>query len=267
MKRQLKFLLAGSLLSLIAACGKQANTNIPLDEIRAVNNDISATYVRVNELLDFVAAESTALGELPEGVRARDLDVALLRKVMAACFNYRAELQAGVNPDEVPRKAEPVVGTMVNPLTQRSGAGRLTSCKPPEMVSLESYLDVVPKEIKDLVIDRIIRSDAQRANLQDVAVKQLDDLQKHQLDAEGKLAELKQTAAERLEAAKKSGDAAVSRKAEIDLDEFNRQADQVDSVLKEIGERFRTMEQFRRTLVDQTTQNITKLGTAVAPAP
>lgn len=67
---------------------------------------------------------------------------------------------------------------------------------------------------------------------------------------------------ERLHNAKVEDDAKALKKAEADYELFLEQWKAVDAVLEEVGEAFKGMEQTRRTLVEETTKNIAKLGVA-----
>ena len=253
---------AGLLVSLLAACGSKPDTTIPVDAIKALNSDLAATYVRAKDTLDAAAQQSAALAEAPEGHSTEEFDTELMRNVLQACFTARVELLPNANPDELPRRVAPAAGPDTAPLTERPPVGRVKACKPANMLSLESYLAVTTPHIREMIVQRVLDTDAQRVNLQDVARAQLADLEKRRALAEGELARLRATAEERRAAAVASGDEPTQRKAEIDFDEFSRQAEEIDSVLAEVGEAFDGMEQFRRQLVDETSRNIARFGTA-----
>jgi len=245
-----------------SGCGAPLNTKIPLDEVKALNNDISATYARTVATLNEATMTSASFAEVPEGISASDFDAELLRNVMTACFTAKVEMVPGSNPDAVVEKVKALPGSETNPLTDRQPLGRVKPCRTANMLALESYAEVVTPEIREFVIGRALEADAQRANLQDAAKTQLAQLGKRRELAEGELDKLRATADERLHNAKVEEDAKALKKAEADFEAFLEQWKTVDAVLLEIAEAFKGMEQTRRTLVEETVKNIAKLGVA-----
>ena len=55
-----------------SGCGAPLNTKVPLDEVRALNNDVAAIYTRTNTTLNEASMTSTSFAELPEGIVASD---------------------------------------------------------------------------------------------------------------------------------------------------------------------------------------------------
>lgn len=259
-----KRLVGLSVLSMlvVSGCGAPLNTTIPIDDVKTLNNDISAIYARTVATLDDAALTSASFAEVPPGISASDFDAELLRNVMTACFNAKVEMVPGSNPDAVVEKVKALPGSETNPLTDRQPLGRVKPCRPSNMLALESYVEVVTPELREFVIGRALAADAQRANLQDAAKTQLAQLGKRRELAEGELDKLRATADERLHNAKVEDDAKLLKKAEADYETFKEQWKAVDAVLEEIAEAFKGMEQTRRTLVEETVKNIAKLGVA-----
>jgi chromosome segregation ATPase len=133
-------------------------------------------------------------------------------------------------------------------------------CRTSNLLALESYAEVVTPEIREFVITRALEADAQRANLQDAAKSQLAQLGRRRELAEGELDKLKATADERLHNARTKDDEKELKRAESDYDAFEKEWATIDQLLEEITEAFKGLEQTRRTLVEETSKNIAKLG-------
>lgn len=243
-----------------SGCGAPLNTKVPLDEVRALNNDLMANNARANKTLDDAAMTSASFAELPEGILASDFDAELLRNVMTACFTAKVEMVPGSNPDAPVEKVTAVRGSETNPLTDRLPLGRVKPCRPSNLLALESYAEVVTPEIREFVIGRVLEADAQRANLQDAAKSQLAQLGKRRELAEGELDKLKATADERLHNARVEDDGKALKQAEADYAAFKTDWAAIDQLLEEITESFKGLEQTRRTLIEDTAKNIAKLG-------
>jgi hypothetical protein len=78
--------------------------------------------------------------------------------------------------------------------------------------------------------------------------------------AEGELDKLKATADERLNNARIKDDGKELKRAESDYEAFEKEWATIDQLLEEITEAFKGLEQTRRTLVEETSKNIAKLG-------
>ena len=243
-------------------CGAPLNTKVPLDEVRALNNDVAAIYTRTNTTLDDASMTSTSFAELPEGILASDFDAELLRNVMTACFTAKVEMVPGINPDDPVQKVTALRGSETNPLTDRRPLGRVKPCRASNLLALESYAEVVTPEIREFVLTRALEADAQRVNLQDAAKSQLAQLGRRRELAEGELDKLKATADERLRNARVEDDGKALKQAESDYEAFEKEWATIDQLLEEIAESFKGLEQTRRTLVEETTKNIAKLGAA-----
>ncbi len=243
-----------------SGCGAPLNTKVPLDEVRALNNDVAAIYTRTNRTLNDASMTSTSFAELPEGIVASDFDAELLRNVMTACFTAKVEMVPGSNPDAPVAKVTALRGSETNPLTDRLPLGRVKPCRASNLLALESYAEVVTPEIREFVIGRALEADAQRANLQDAAKSQLAQLGKRRELAEGELDKLKATADERLRNARVEDDGKALKQAESDYEAFEKEWATIDLLLEEIAESFKGLEQTRRTLVEETAKNIAKLG-------
>ena len=243
-----------------SGCAAPLNTKVPLDEIRALNTDVSVIYTRTNTTLNEASMASASFAELPEGILASDFDAELLRNVMTACFTAKVELVPGSNPDAAVAKVTALRGSETNPLTDRLPLGRVKPCRASNLLALESYAEVVTPEVREFVIGRALEADAQRANLQDAAKSQLAQLGKRRELAEGELDKLKATADERLHNARVEDDGKALKQAEADYEAFEKEWETIDQLLEEITEAFKGLEQTRRTLVEETSKNIAKLG-------
>ena len=243
-----------------SGCGAPLNTQVPLDEIRALNTDVSVIYTRTNTTLNEASMMSASFAELPEGILASDFDAELLRNVMSACFTAKVEMVPGSNPDAPVQKVTALRGSETNPLTDRLPLGRVKPCRASNLLALESYAEVVTPEIREFVLTRALEADAQRANLQDAAKSQLAQLGRRRELAEGELDKLKATADERLHNARIKDDGKELKRAESDYEAFEKEWATIDQLLEEITEAFKGLEQTRRTLVEETSKNIAKLG-------
>jgi hypothetical protein len=243
-----------------SGCGAPLNTQVPLDEVRALNNDVAAIYTRANTTLNEASMTSASFAELPEGILAADFDAELLRNVMTACFTAKVEMVPGSNPDAPVQKVTALRGSETNPLTDRLPLGRVKPCRASNLLALESYAEVVTPEIREFVLTRALEADAQRANLQDAAKSQLAQLGRRRELAEGELDKLKATADERLNNARIKDDGKELKRAESDYEAFEKEWATIDQLLEEITEAFKGLEQTRRTLVEETSKNIAKLG-------
>jgi hypothetical protein len=243
-----------------SGCGAPLNTQVPLDEVRALNNDVAAIYARANTTLNEASMTSASFAELPEGILASDFDAELLRNVMTACFTAKVEMVPGSNPDAPVQKVTALRGSETNPLTDRLPLGRVKPCRASNLLALESYAEVVTPEIREFVLTRALEADAQRANLQDAAKSQLAQLGRRRELAEGELDKLKATADERLNNARIKDDGKELKRAESDYEAFEKEWATIDQLLEEITEAFKGLEQTRRTLVEETSKNIAKLG-------
>lgn len=251
------------LSALLAACGgKSVDTTIPLDEARLLNSEISATYVRTVTLLEETAAAVDAIGVFPDGVDPSDVDTDLLRHALESCFTETIALVPGTALDEVPRGAETEAGPEHGVLTRRTTVGRVQACNPPRMLALESYLPVVDEAASAYIVDRVLVVDVLRANLKDVLVMQLDDLERVTADSENELIRLRELAAERRALAQTADLSPEDRRqTEVDYETITQELDTVESTLGQIGEEIGEWRRLRRNLVDQTAANIAALGT------
>lgn len=257
-------LVFASLLMLLAACGgKQVDTSIPLNDARNLNSDLSAAYVRTSGILSDAATLVVSLPQLPTGVRAQDFDAALVREVWLSCFAEPTGVAPGVALDELPARAEAVVGTGHTPLTQRPRVGRVNACRPARMIALEAYLDVVRADLREFLLGRTLEIDALRVNLKDVAVAQLDNLERIATTSTARAAELRALTEERHALALASDlDEEARRQHDRDYDAMLSELDQIAAVLNEVNAEVTNLRQLRRTLIEDAERNITALGTA-----
>lgn len=255
--------LAPAAIALVAACGgKQVDTTIPLDEARILNSEIGATYVRTATLLEQTSAQVDAIAVFPPEVRPADVDTDLLRHVLEACFTETVRMLATANLEEVPRGATAEPGPEHAPLTRRSPVGRIHACNPSRMLALESYLGAVGAEERAYLIDRVLTIDVLRANLKDVLVVQIDDVEQTTTEAATELARLRELATER-RALAQTADLSPEerRRTEVDYETITQELDQVEAMLAQIGAELAEWRRMRRGLIDEAAQNIAALGT------
>lgn len=247
-----------------AACGgKQVDTSIPLNEARNLNSDLSAAFVRTSDLVAESASVVARLGTLPNGVRANDFDIALVREVLLSCFSEPTGIAPGTALDELPRKAEAVAGAGHTPLTVRPAVGRAPACRPARLIALEAYLDVVRAELREFLLTRTLEVDAVRVNLRDVAVAQLDNLERVASDTTARLASLRATTEERHALALTADlDEEARRQHDRDYDAILVELDQIAAVLADVNTEATQLRQLRRTLIEEAERNITAMGTA-----
>lgn len=246
-----------------AACGgKSVDTTIPIDDARLLNSEISATYVRTATLLEETSFTVDEIALFPQDVNPANIDTDLLRHVLEACFTETIVTRSGVDIDEVPRAAETDVGTELAILTGRTEVGRLNACNPSRMLALESYLPVIDETAQAFIIDRVLTVDVLRANLKDVLVAQIDNLERTTVAANTELAQLRETAAERRALAQTADLTPEERRRnEVDFETITQELDQVEEVLGQIASELSDWRRLRRALVDTAAQNIASLGT------
>jgi hypothetical protein len=259
--RNLAVVLA--LVALGACGGKQVDTTIPLNEARTLNNDLSAAYVRVASLMESVSATALEIGALPAGVRATDFDVALVREVLLSCFTTPTGIAPGVALDVVPEHAEAVAGEALSLLTERPAIGRVEACDPPRMIALEAYLDVVSGSLREFLLSRTLAVDTLRVDLKDVAIAQLDALERRALGAAAESAELRALTEERHALAQtRELDESARQSHDRDYDMMIAQLDEIDALLDSLDGELSAMRAQRRTLVEEVEQALAAMGTA-----
>lgn len=255
-------MVALSVLTLAACGGGQTNTEMPLNEARNLNSDLTTAYVRAAQLMEQVTLGSVDVGTLPNGVSGRDFDVAMFRQVLEACFTETVSLAPGADIEEVPRRATPELGPDTAPLTERPAIGRVQACNPPRLLALETYLGVVSTDLRSFLVERTLQVDTLRVHLKDVLIAQIDALERQQRDAQAESARLRGVADQRRADAQSPdvGDE-QRRQAEQDYDAVIAELDSVDAVLAELDDGITEMRRLRRQLVDDTVRNLAALGT------
>lgn len=254
--------IAACVAALVACGGKSVDTTIPLDDARLLNSEVSATYVRTINLLEETSAKVDGIGMFPPEVDPADVDTDLLRHVLEACFTEPVRMVADANTDQIPHGADAEVGPEHAPLTRRPPVGRIEACNPARMLALESYLPVVPEETQGYIVDRVLTIDILRADLKDVLVVQLDDLERTTASAENELMRLRETAAERRALAQTADLSEEDRRqTEVDYETITQELDTVEEILGQIDDELSDWRRLRRALVDRTAANIAALGT------
>lgn len=260
---QMRIGTVGLLMGLVMACGgAPADTSIPLDEVRRLNNQLSTSYVRTTDLLAQASQASVTAGMIPPEYNPQDFDVAMVREVLAACFTQSVATVPGTQDTEVPRAAIAEPGEDRGPLTRRAAVGRVRACNPPRLLALETYLQVVDPALRTFLLQRTLDVDALRANLGDVIPANLDALERQGTEATAEAARLRALVESRRSAgaaAAGSEDSAASEEQRYHqaLDEL----DQIDALLLQLGTEVRQLRQMRRQLVDDTVRSISAMGT------
>lgn len=258
--------LAGSLVLCFAAAGcgsRQVDTSIPVNDARNLNSDLSAAYVRTTDLLEGCAESAAQVGRLPSGVDGNDFDVAMVREVLLSCFTEPTSIAIGADMEELPRRAEALVGEGYTPLTERGAVGRIDPCAPARMIALEAYLDVVSPDLRAFLTDRTLAVDALRVNLKDVAIAQLDDLERFSNDAASELVRLRTLTEERRALAQGSElDEEAQRQSDRDYDAMIAELDQIGAILETLQGEITNMRSLRRTLVEDVERDLAVMGTA-----
>ncbi len=257
--RILPLLLAG----FIAACGgKQVDTSIPIDEARVLNSEISTTYVRTRTLLEETTERVRALDRMPEEIDPADIDTDLLRHVLEACFTETVSIARGVDQGETPMEATAELGPDHAPLTNRERVGRLDACTPPRMLALETYLDVIEAHEREFVLGAVLEADIVRANLKDVLVVQIDEIERMTGTATTELLRLRETAEER-RALAQTADLTPEgqQQTEVDYETITQELDQVEDRLTQLAGEIGDWRRLRRQLVDEAAARISALGT------
>jgi hypothetical protein len=256
-------LVAAAVLFTAAACGgKQVDTTIPVDEARLLNSEISSTYVRTANLVQDTVGLVEGLARFPDGITPADVDVDLLRHVMEACFTEPVRTLATADLEAVPRAATAEPGPEHAPLTRRGEVGRIHACNPARMLALESYIQVLDSAKAAYVVDRVLTVDVVRANVKDVLVAQLDDLDVAVRRTEGEVLRLRELASERRALAQASSQTPEERRqTEVDFERITQELDQIETVLQQVSADATEWRRLRRSLVDRAAEVIAGLGT------
>lgn len=247
----------------LAACGgKQVDTSIPIDEARVLNSEISTTYVRTRSLLEETAERVRALDRMPDDIAPADIDTDLLRHVLEACFTETVFVARGVDQSVTPGAAAAELGPEHAPLTNRERVGRLNACAPVRMLALETYLDVIQSHEKEYILSAVLEADVLRANLKDVLVVQIDEVERITGTATTELLRLRGIAEER-RALAQSADltAEEQQQTEIDYETITQELDQVEDRLTQLAGEVGDWRRLRRQLVDEAASRISALGT------
>jgi len=262
----LKTILSASLVGLVALAagcgGKQVDTSIPVDAARHLNTDLSTTYARTRNLLTDTATEVRNLGALPDGIRAADVDLDLLRHALQACLTEDTRVVPGTNLDDLPREARATLGPEEAPLTNRPAVGRVGACNPSRMLALESYIGVVDDTQREYLVDRVLTVDSARVNLKDVLPAQITDVERAGARARAELLRLRAIATEKRTLAQTTSLSEEDRRrVEVDYDQITAELDQVEDVLAQIDAEVGDWSRLRRQLIDEAAANIAALGT------
>lgn len=252
------------LVSGLTACGgKQAETTIPLDEARVLNSEITSSFVRTQSLLEESSVIARTLSVLPSGLTASDFDGDMVREVLAACFTSSVVLERESGADEVPRGAVAEPGPSHRPLTERPAVGRALACAPARMHALESYVTSAQAPVREFLMERVLRVDVLRVDLNDTLVAQLNELEDTASEVRAEAERLRGVAEERRATAQASGsDDLARRQNELDYDAITGEFDQITAVLDQIDSQLSDMRQVRRQLIEEATRNIALLGTS-----
>lgn len=260
-KMSRRLTLAVAALVFAACGGKQVDTTIPIDAARVLNSEISSHYVRTRSLLEETTERVRAIDRVPPEVDVASIDTDLLRHVLEACFTEPAEFAPDADMNQTPRGALAELGPEHSPLTERPAVGRLEACNPARMLALETYLAVIDAPEVSYVTRAVLEVDALRANLKDVLVVQIDEVERMMGSAAVELVDLRGTAEER-RALAQSADLTADerRRTEVDFETISQELDQVQDVLDQLDTDLSDWRRLRRQLVDEAASLISGLG-------
>lgn len=247
----------------LAGCPSQPTYEpIPVEDARALNTRVRVFYEDTRSLLENSSFAVSQLSALPSGVRPQDFEIDLVKNALQSCFNDTVEVTE-VTVD-APRGVQAEVSDdPLRPLTARSNLGTVTPCDPSQLISLESYLDVTPDNIREFIIDRVLQVDTLRVNLKHVIQERLNLLEEYALDTRSEVTQLRDLSRQRYENTLASNEVTDEqrRQTEADYEVIQDQFDQIDGLVSSIEDELAEMRRFRRQLVDDVSVGIAAMGT------
>jgi hypothetical protein len=131
------------------------------------------------------------------------------------------------------------------------------------MHALESYVTSAQVSVREFLMERVLRVDVLRVDLNDTLVAQLNELEDTASEVRAEAERLRGVAEERRATAQASGsDDLARRQNELDYDAITGEFDQITAVLDQIDSQLSDMRQVRRQLIEEATRNIALLGTS-----
>ncbi|MFT6398575.1 MAG: hypothetical protein ACJAYU_003334 [Bradymonadia bacterium] len=199
---------------------------------------------------------------MPEEIAPADIDIDLLRHVLEACFTETVSVARGVDRSVTLSAATTELGPEHAPLTNRELVGRLDACGPSRMLALETYLDVIEDYEREYIVSAVVEVDILRANLKDVLVVQIDEVERMTGTATTALMRLRGTADERRALAQAADLTPVEQQqTEVDYETITQELDQVEDRLTQLAGEIGDWRRLRRQLVDEAAARISTLGT------
>jgi hypothetical protein len=256
--------LFGGLLVLAAvssACGGSSGYQpIPVDEARALDSHISAFYSDTHDLFEQSANQVNTVGQLPDGVQARDFELDLVKTALMGCYNTALDITNV--PNTAPRGVTAALGNTAHPFTQRPDMDNVHPCNNRELISLESYLDVAPPNVRDFITNRLLTVDTLRVNLKHVLQERLNLLEEYVLDTRGEVARLRDTSTQRYNNAMSNDDVTQDQRlqAEADYEVIQGELDNIGQLCDRIDGELNELRSFRRQLIEDVATNLAAMG-------
>jgi uncharacterized protein YjcR len=130
------------------------------------------------------------------------------------------------------------------------------------MLALETYLDVIEDYEREYIVSAVVEVDILRANLKDVLVVQIDEVERMTGTATTALMRLRGTADERRALAQAADLTPVEQQqTEVDYETITQELDQVEDRLTQLAGEIGDWRRLRRQLVDEAAARISTLGT------
>lgn len=256
------FLAALTLLMFGGCSGPGGLENIPVEDARALNSQLTAFNAGTLELFTDTANAIDRVGTIPTGIRPQDFELALVRNALMACFNQ--SITFSQPPREAPRGVTANAGDDLAPLTERNDLGNAAFCNPNQMIALESYVDAAPQNIREFIIDRVLRVDELRVNLRYVLQERLNLLEEMLADARGTTVQLRDASREIYEDAQTSDDVSPEQRRQIEAD-YEVIQNEIDSIendlLEPIDAEIDELRAYRIQLIDDVGVRLSAMGT------
>lgn len=248
----------------LGACSSSSQyVPIPVEEARALHTRVGAFYSGTTDLIEASAATVERVGDLPDTIRPEDFELQLVKNALMSCLNDNIDLT--VVSIEPPRGVQAERGTdPYQPLTQRANLGNVAFCNPPEMISLESYVEHAPPRVKEFVIERVLSVDTLRVNLKHVLQERLNVLEEVSLDARSDVLRLRDQSRDTYDTVLGGqGDFTPEQQVttEADYEVIQSELDEVDALVEIVTDEIAELRRFRRQLVEDIAVRLAAMGT------
>ncbi len=248
----------------LGACSSNSQyVPIPVEEARALRTRVSAFYSGTTDLIESSSTAVERVGDLPDTIRPEDFELQLVKNALMSCLNDNIDLtEVSTEP---PRGVQAERGSdPYQPLTQRSNLGNVAFCNPPEMISLESYVEHAPSRVKEFVIDRVLSVDTLRVNLKHVLQERLNVLEEVSLDAHSDVLRLREQSRQTYDTVLGGqGDFTPEQQVmtEADYEVIQGELDEVDVLVERVSDEITDLRRFRRQLVEDIAVRLAAMGT------